>query len=312
MHNLVSVIIPVYNAAKYLDRCLESVIGQDYSNIEIVLVDDGSTDSSPEICAKWVRLYPDKIRAIRQSNMGASIARQTGINEAKGAYLTFVDSDDYVMSQYISELYRAANDNNARMAVCPFLKIPEGYKCDWQQTYNINNRLLEEKELFERFFKYEFWGFWGAIYRRELFDNLVFPKETVNEDYFVKAQIFLKVKRVGYCPEPLYMYETHQGSLSNLTLSVRALGEFDNALATWRFICDNAPEYKNQALAIASEAACKWLGILVKSSNRTKYSFYGKKIRRFLTENYSSIMRTPYLLWKIKIIIVTNLIRHIL
>jgi len=310
---LVSVIIPVYNVEKYLDRCLASVIGQDYSNIEIILVDDGSTDSSAEICTKWVKLYPDKIRAIHQSNMGASIARKTGITEAKGEYLTFVDSDDYVMPQYISELYRAANDNNAKVAVCPFLKVPEGYKSNRQQTSVVLNRLLEKQELFERFFKYEFWGFWGGIYAKSLFDSVIYPTETVNEDYYIKAQIFSKVKNVGYCPTPLYIYETHQGSLSNLKLSIRALGEFDNAYATWRYIRETLPEYSSHALAIASEAACKWLGAINRRGKAaSEFGNYKAKISEFIHHNFRAIFSNHALLWKVRIVLGVEYLKSLL
>lgn len=298
--DLVSVIIPVYNVENYLDRCLESVINQDYTNIELILVDDGSTDNSGLICDKWAEKYSGIIRVVHQANQGASIARKTAIHEARGEFLTFVDSDDYVLPQYISALYQAATDNHAKVAVCPCHKVSGGHVCDYSLGLKVNNRCMGKDELFKRFFKYEFWGFWGGIYQKSLFDDIVFPIATINEDYFVKAQIFSKVDYIGYCTQPLYIYETHPGSLSHQSLSLKALGEFDNTVATWDYICNHAPQYAKHALAIAAEASCKLLTSLNKD-NSNDYDEYRRTILDFLDKNLFRILLNSYLLWKVKL-----------
>lgn len=305
MSALISVVIPVYNAERYLVRCVESVLSQYYPNVEIVLVNDGSTDGSLSICQDYKNRYPEKVQVLNQTNMGASIARKNGIQAAKGEFLMFVDSDDFVSPHYVSALYDALIMAHANIALCPMKRIDVGESQNFSSIYH--KRVMAEQELFRRFFKYEFWGFGGGIYRKENFNNLIFPKATVNEDYFVKAQMLVTEGSVGYVEEPLYCYEQHLGSLSRQSLSLRALGEFDNAVATWEYVKANKPEYSNQALAIASEAACKWLGKLTRENSKV-YNAYYRRIRNFFKRNVVKIILNSFLLWKVKLIIVKNLI----
>lgn len=306
MKPLISVIIPVFNADRYLTRCLDSVLSQKYKNIEIILVNDGSTDDSLKICNTFASRFP-YIKILDQNNTGASLARKRGISEAKGEYLVFVDSDDFVSPYYVSALYDALSGSNSDIALCPMKRIDIGDNPDFSES--IKTRKMLKDELFKRFFKYEFWGFWGGIYRRRLFDRLVFPEATVNEDYYVKAQMFAGEEAVGYVEEALYCYEQHPGSLSKQPLSLRALGEFDNALATWEFIRLKLPDYSNQALAIASEAACKWLGALNnQTDSRPEFQRYQYSIKRFLKTNFLAISINPHLYWKIKVVLCYHLL----
>lgn len=309
--DLISIIIPVYNVENYLDRCLESVINQDYQNIEVILVDDGSSDSSPDICEKWKTEYPQKIKVLHQENQGASLARKCGIELSTGSYFAFVDSDDYISPRYISTLYSAAIDSGALLSVCPFSKISVGEEFDFVEIEKSNNCTLTSDDVFSRFFKYEFWAFWGGIYHRSLFDKIIYPTATINEDYFVKAQIFSKVDKVGYCPAPLYVYEIHPGSLSQLKLSSKALGEFDNAISTWKYVSAHIPRYKNHALAIASEATCKWLSVINQTSKEEANAFedYKNMMQVFIQHNFCQIFANRHFLWKIKIVLLIEYLK---
>ena len=305
----ISIIVPVYNAEKYLDRCIGSLLNQDYPSTEIVLVNDGSTDGSRAICQSFADKFPGKIRLINQQNTGASIARKNGIDAASGQYMMFADSDDFVSQQYVSALYEALIKSNAEIALCPVKRIAIGEAPDF--ATRITTRTMQSDELFRRFFKYEFWGYVCGIYRRSVFNDLVFPVATVNEDYYIKAQMFVKQATVGYVEEPLYCYEQHPGSLSKQPLSLRALGEFDNAKATWEFITNHAPAYSNQALAIASEAATKWLNALnSKGVLPEEYKPYSDNIRNFIKRNFSAIMLNPYFLWKVKIVMAVAMLHR--
>lgn len=309
MQPRVSIVIPVYNVENYLQRCLQSVSNQSYRPLEVVLIDDGSTDSSLQICRDYKRTAPEgiEVKVISQANSGASLARKAGIKAASGKWITFIDSDDYVASEYVSALFEATERHNCPMAVCTFHPLKEGEKP--KSICKISSRELSEKELFDRFFKYEFWGFWGGIYPKELFDKCLFPKQTVNEDYYVKAQLFMAHPRVAIVDPPLYFYEKHPGSLSSLAISERALGEFDNAVRTWQYTLENKPSLRFPALSIASEAACKWLGELSKTTDfsNTVYTAYRRRILAFLQQNLSTIMLNPHLLWKIKLVILKNI-----
>ena len=306
--DLISIIIPVYNAEPYLKRCLESVLKQDYPNIEIVLVNDGSTDGSLAICDKYANDYPNIIRVHDQQNTGASLARKHGIEIAIGEYLMFVDSDDYVSPNYASALYYALKGTSANISVCNMKRLKPEEACDFPEP--AKECILAQKELFKRFFKYDFWGYGASCYKKTVFENIIFPEATVNEDYYVKAQMFSKEEKIAHIDTSLYFYEQHTGSLSKQPLSLRALGEFDNALATWKYIKASTPQYSRQALAIASEVACKWLGILnIEINLPTEYISYVNNIKKFLRHQFAAIILNPYFLWKLKIVILRNLVR---
>lgn len=117
MSDLISVIIPVYNVETYLCRCVDSVLDQSYRNIEVILVDDGSPDGCPAICDEYAR-QDDRVRVIHQENAGLSGARNAGIDAAKGAWLAFVDSDDYLAEDFLSRLYEACVSTGSDMSVC--------------------------------------------------------------------------------------------------------------------------------------------------------------------------------------------------
>ena len=114
---LISVILPIYNVEKYLEKCLKSVINQTYKNLEIILVDDGSKDNSPQICDEYA-VKDKRIVVIHKSNGGLSDARNAGIEIAKGKYITLIDSDDYVEKDYVQFLYQLIKENNAEMSIC--------------------------------------------------------------------------------------------------------------------------------------------------------------------------------------------------
>lgn len=267
-------------------------------------MNDGSTDDSLSICERYAENYSN-FRIINQCNTGASIARKNGIEVSKGEYLIFVDSDDYVSPHYVSALYNSLIRTATDIAVCRMKRLNPGGAYDFQKP--ARECILTQEELFKRFFKYEFWGYGAACYKRTVFDDIIFPEATVNEDYYVKAQMFSKEEKVAYVDTALYFYEQHTGSLSKQPLSLRALGEFDNALATWNYIKVSVPQYSGQALAIASEVACKWLGNL-KTTTDHHFDSYKLQISDFVKDNLCRIIFNPMLLWKIKLVIIRNLI----
>ena len=222
---MVSVIIPVYNSAYFLSRCLDSVISQTYVDIEVVLVDDGSTDKSGRICDEYAE-NDSRVLVYHQKNQGASIARKEGIIKARGEWLSFVDSDDIVENDYIERLLNAVKQFGTKMATCDQIQQKEGTNI--QIDKSSPSILLEERELHSKFFRYQFWGFWGKIYHRSVFNNIYFPQYTINEDYVVMAQLFDRYKQMAYVPIGLYHYMTHDGGLSHQKLSPRMFDEFYN------------------------------------------------------------------------------------
>ena len=124
MEKLISVIIPVYNVVNYFDRCINSIINQTFKNLEIIIVDDGSTDGSSEACDKIAKI-DNRIKVIHQINMGLSAARNAGLNIATGEYIAFVDSDDYLHPRMYEILYKEMTKNEVDMVICEFNEFEE-------------------------------------------------------------------------------------------------------------------------------------------------------------------------------------------
>lgn len=160
--DLISIIVPIFNSERYLERSIESLLRQDYQNTEIILVNDGSTDNSLSICERYATDYPQKVRIIKQENQGASIARKNGIANANGEYLVFADSDDYVSTEYVSALYKAIRKHSTSVALCPMKRVEIGDVPSFVEAKS--SYCMPKCELMQRFFKYEFWGYPGGCY----------------------------------------------------------------------------------------------------------------------------------------------------
>ena len=134
MEDLISVVVPIYNVEKYLKTCIETIIKQTYKNIEIILVNDGSTDNSLQICNEF-KEKEKRIKVINKKNGGLSDARNIGLKKAKGKYICFIDSDDFINEKYIEELHSLIIKNNAQIAICSFENVNEFgesiYKKEW-------------------------------------------------------------------------------------------------------------------------------------------------------------------------------------
>lgn len=207
---LISVIIPVYNVEKYLVRCVESVVNQTYKNLEIILVDDGSPDNCGQICDQ---LAKDECRivVIHQKNMGLSSARNSGIKIAKGEYFTFVDSDDWILSSMVEDLYRIITESSSDMAICGLIKTSIGNMNDLKLPKNKEKIYIYDRDSFlkillrvgsNRCVHYAC----GKLYSKKIIDfNEHFPIGMLNEDVegTFKAAILsdkiAETTKIGYC-----------------------------------------------------------------------------------------------------------------
>lgn len=292
---MVSVIIPVYNALPYLSRCIDAVCVQTYQDIEIILIDDGSTDGSADICNAYVE-KDHRMRVVHQSNMGASIARKKGIDCAVGEWLTFIDSDDTVEDDYIEKLYNTAIKYDVKIASCNQIQYREGTEIEINKSGK--SELLKEQELHKRFFKYQFWGFCGKIYHRSVFRNIYFPKYTINEDYVVMAQLFNRYNQVAYVPMDLYHYMVHENSLSHQKCSQRMFDEYHNKCWVVEFYKETNLQYVRYAEAQLVETCIKLIGLVGRSR---EFCANKKEIQNYLRRNIISICLNPYLLFALKI-----------
>lgn len=218
----ISVIVPVYNVAPYLNTCLDSIINQSYQNLEIILVNDGSTDESLSICEQY-HSKDNRIKIINQSNQGVAAARNTGIDVAKGKYLTFIDPDDWFSNNDALEiLYQAMMAEKSYVVVCSFNEFnqPKNEYVLYNHTnqtkvYSVNKWFSVEYhgQLFSQCFS----TIWGALFDRRLFCHVRFPVGMFSEDDLTLWRIYRLVKNIIFVDKPLYMYRNNrEGSLTSI------------------------------------------------------------------------------------------------
>lgn len=230
MDEKISVIVPVYKVEKELPRCVESILRQTYPNLQIILVDDGSPDRSGEICDAYAASH-ENVEVIHKTNGGLSDARNAGIDRADGAYLMFVDSDDYIEPDMAEKLYRALRDAGAEMSVCNLRydcsELSDTDKEDYRDLCIIPDAVLTGQEIAVRRAAANDAGYWvvavNKLYNKILFDDVRFPVGKLHEDEFIFHRILLQCKTVACIRDALYVYVIRSGSIMRSECSVRRL-----------------------------------------------------------------------------------------
>ncbi|MGN1264808.1 MAG: glycosyltransferase family 2 protein [Muribaculaceae bacterium] len=294
----ISVIIPVFNSAQYLNRCFDSLINQTFTDFEVVLIDDGSTDDSGALCDK-IASEDSRFRTFHTQNQGSSLARQYGIERAICDKLVFIDSDDDVHHLYLQHLLDAMIRNNVDIAMCDMQKVSNDSKPKPINAYS--DIILNNSSFHKLFFGYKFWGFWGKIYKKELFDGIYFPQYNINEDYVVMAQLFSCQDRVAYVHEALYNYRNNPNSQSHLKLTPRIMGEYYNKLWVADYYATNKPEYASQAKEQLVESCIKTISIINAEDKFCHYSEEKIKLQRFIRKNLFFILFRSNMLMGLRI-----------
>lgn len=252
---LVSVIVPVYNAGAALEDCVRSILDQDYPSLEVLLVDDGSTDDSGEICDLFAA-SDSRVIVLHQANAGIAAAQNAGLDAATGALITFCDNDDLMMPTLVTRLVAIMEHGQADMSCCRWLNVgasvagavrrerlgaPAGVVVaidDPARAYQtVFSRLLRKLQRSE--LRYFSEANWGKLYRRELFDTVRFPVGRYAQDVAVAMPLYLQMSRVASCEDALYLWVQHPGSVSHHARSTRYFhdiirahgGAFDAAMA---------------------------------------------------------------------------------
>ena len=205
MRDLISVIIPVYKVEKYLCRCVDSVLEQTYTNMEIILVDDGSPDNCPVMCDEYAR-QDSRVKVIHQENAGLSGARTAGIDMAQGQWLAFVDSDDYLAADFLERLYQACVDTGSSLSVCRWEYV-RGETIPEHGTGET--RVYTGREMLANLYVPDgayFVVAWNKLYRKELFEDIRYPLGRIHEDEATTYRIYDKVKKAAYVDRSLYGY----------------------------------------------------------------------------------------------------------
>lgn len=239
MEKLISVIIPVYNVEPFLDKCVHSVQMQTYQNIEIILVDDGSTDQCPEMCDKFAEV-DSRVRVIHKINGGLSDARNMGIEHATGEYIMFLDSDDYINKETIERLYEAIKRYNVKMAICNFCCVDSiGNATGESLGSPIRDEVLEAKEILKRFYQSHGWFYivaWNKLYHKSLLSKSTFPVGRIHEDEYTAAQLIWNAHKVACIQYSGYNYlREREGSIMQNAYGAKHLDAYFALIERYKF-----------------------------------------------------------------------------
>lgn len=285
MGQKVSLVIPMYNLAEYCTYCLESVLSQTYKNLEVIIIDDGSTDTTLEICRKFTK-KDNRIRLFSQKNRGVSAARNSGLEKVTGRYVSFVDGDDIVSSKYVESLLKLMNED-----VCVAV-------ADHARIFDYGQRIFEDKECslvkndagtaLERVLRGRFpVSVWGALFDRECIQNIRFPKNIrQNEDKYFLFEILLrnKEKSVVRTTEKLYGYYVRRSSATQTAWN----GSIDIVKVAdriYREIKESNPKYLELAYRGAIGARMQIMKEIVRTPDamdeyKSLYNSYKRQILR--------------------------------
>ena len=230
MNELVSVIVPIYNAERYLKTCLECLRQQTYSNIEIVLVNDGSVDKSLEICEEYKK-KDSRIKVISQMNKGLAGARNTGIRCSKGKYIIFLDADDYIATDYIDYL-KSMIVNDVDLSMC-MLKVTDHYEKNRKIGKDYSVETIDTHEFFRRSLNStKYTSVCGKMFEKEFFKGVLFPEGMLHEDIYILADLMKNVKAINVGSESGYYYVKHAGSITTSKFTER---KFDLNISNERY-----------------------------------------------------------------------------
>lgn len=213
---LISVIVPIYNVENFLDECIKSIANQSYKNLEIILVDDGSTDNSSQICDAW-KQTDDRVRVIHKENGGSSSSRNEGLNIAKGDYIGFVDSDDYISEFMFEELLNGLIKSDSKISYCNIYRVSANGS-SWLMNPVTNEKKLNVYQTIDGIFYGDIdTSVCTKLFEKSLFEEIRFPEGETNEEFSILLPIIDKAGGLYYTGKGLYYYRIRSGSVTNVS-----------------------------------------------------------------------------------------------
>lgn len=290
----ISVVIPVYNVEKYLELCLDSCIQQSLLSIEIIVIDDGSTDTSPDIIDRYAAKYDSVIRAFHKPNSGLSDARNFGIDLAVGDYVAFVDSDDWIESTMLEEMYEKAISTDSDVVVCGGIKF---YPNDTTKSTvmgirgdlnDFNHSVAEKPQILFASRSYA----WNKIYRRHLFskNRHSFPSGQWYEDSAIIYNVLADANRVACVPKNFYHYLANRDGAITNSISPRIFDIFkscDSILYNFKADITASEDYCNEIEKIIRSHLFARYSALHKGSNRKLYIAYINRVFIYLDTHFT-------------------------
>lgn len=292
---LISIIVPVYNVLPYLEQCFESLSHQNYPNLEFIVVDDGSTDGSGVFCDEKAKA-DNRIIVIHQENKGLSAARNRGLAEARGEYITFLDSDDWLELDAVHYLLSLVKKYDTKMSICAIEETTvRGNTVNYGLQYGEKN--MSTEETMGRMLREE--GFnvsaYAKLYHRDLWEGITFPEGAVHEDLGTTYKLIKKCPAIAYGGEPKYHYRKRQGSISSSGFSEK---KFDIIKYTDEMCDDLAKHFPYLVNTIDlrrmhARFSVLWMIMSAKVTSPT-IEQEKKEVVKYLRKNHKFVTKNPY------------------
>lgn len=279
MHNKISIIVPIYNVEKYLVPCLESIINQTYKNLEIILIDDGSTDSCPQICDEYA-LKDERIKVIHKKNGGSSEARNDGLQKITGDIIAFVDSDDLLSVDFYQKLLQTLTENNADIVECGFSKFETHLELEnLTPPANKPTQIFKTEIALELLMKEDLKQvIWNKIYRKEVLLDIMFPVGKFIDDEYWTYKVFGNSQKIVRITDILYFYRQQEGSIMRRKYSLKRLDGLQALEERINYMKENFPNLENLAIKIFSLGSLWHYQQVAKYSEIDPEGIYKKRI----------------------------------
>lgn len=280
----ISIVVPAYNVEKYIAKCIDSLLVQTYENFEILLVDDGASDQTPEICDR-LALKDSRIRVFHKKNGGLSDARNYGIERMTGKFLTFVDGDDYVSEDYLNTLHRMINKrSDVQIAMISGQELSENERP--VKVSGVKERVLSSEQAVKKMLLRDeiTHSSWGKLFRSELWSSIRFPVGQNYEDYATTYHVFSLADKIVFSNQPLYYYIQHSNSIMHQTCSEKTLSVLRISDIVTEFIIKQWPETSVEALELQTAVYLKNMQTILNCGFNC-FEDYQKKITNTIKKN---------------------------
>ncbi|WP_039657101.1 glycosyltransferase family 2 protein [Clostridium tyrobutyricum] len=301
MKPILSIIVPVYDVEKYINKCIDSILKQTFTNFELILVDDGSTDKSGQLCDKF-KDEDNRVKVIHKENSGQSESRNIGLDIAKGDYILFVDSDDVLPQDIIIKLYNSISKYNADISCC-------GYCDDFNVSKNQHyiypkSFMMSNFDATKRMFLCD--GIdsnvWAKMYKKFLFNDLRYPVGKIYEDVLVTYKVLLRANKIVHIGECGYIHTSRPDSTTGSKFSKRDCVYVEHTKIVYEDIKRNYPQLKKSCYLFYLNSVQNII-IRMASNNIDKRNYYYKKLKKIIDKNYYIYMNSTIFSFKNKIYI---------
>lgn len=301
----ISIIVPVYNVEKYLDRCIDSILNQDFEDFELILVNDGATDQCPEICDKY-RKKDERIIVLNKENGGLSSARNAGLNIARGEYVGFVDSDDWISRNMYSMLYQICEKENLDMSICGVKLCFDDERKNKLYYKSDSVRVMTKEEALKELFVYSSFGeeAWNKLYKRHIFKEIRYPEGKIHEDTFCICEILEQCRRIGYITEIGYYYYQRNDSIMNINKKIPVIDKIEAVSIVLDYLKSQHSEIYNEGLYNIGSSPLKNLKNILESSSEMAKQ-YKKELKDFYKIYKKDILKNRNFNFGTKIIILS-------